>query len=333
MLPYASEGLPGIGGALRREPAHFEVVEIPLYTPSGEGEHVYVTLTREGRSTPEIVGELARLYGLAERDIGVAGLKDKFARTTQSFSLPLARLEPRELAARLRVEVHSVARHGNKLRRGHLAGNRFRIVVAEPSADARTRAEAIATTVAARGVPNFFGEQRGGERGRNPARGRELLGDERASRTWAGRLLVSAFQSSLFNEWLALRMQSGWYSRLLDGDVAKRRSNGALFDVRDAALEQPRFDAREIAFTGPIFGVKMRPARAEAGELEQAVLVQSGVEAADFARTKAPGSRRAGVIWVDDLCIDDVAGGLSFEFTLPKGSYATVYLREFMKVD
>lgn len=320
---------------MKRAPAHFEVVELPLYEPSGEGTHVYVTLTREAHTTAEVAGRLARLFDVAPRDIGYAGMKDKHARTTQTFSLPLATAQPGEVAAQIEAElglaVHRAKRHTNKLRLGHLVGNRFRIVVAEPVDDAMARARAIAGVIAARGVPNSFGEQRGGDRGRNAERGQRLFVADRGSRSWAGRLLVSAYQSSLFNEWLALRMQAGAFSRLLTGDVAKRRANGALFDVHDAALEQPRFDAHEIAHTGPIFGAKMRPAQGEARDLEREVLARRELCEADLARARAPGSRRAGVIWVDELRIDSVPEGLSFELTLPKGSYATVVLREFMK--
>jgi tRNA pseudouridine13 synthase len=223
----------------------------------------------------------------------------------------------------------------NKLRRGHLAGNRFRIVVSDVAADAHEHALSIAAVLAERGVPNYFGAQRGGDRGRNAARGRELLvdaGERRgAQRSWAGRLLVSAYQSALFNEWLAERTHRGWFARLLEGDVAKRRADGAIFDVRDAALEQVRFDTHEIVHTGPIVGSRTRFAQGEPGEIERALLARTGIDETAFARAGAKGSRRAGVLWIDDLKLETVAGGLSFEFTLPKGSYATVLLREFMK--
>jgi tRNA pseudouridine13 synthase len=266
-------------------------------------------------------------------------MKDKHARTTQTFSLPLATAEPNDvakcIAEELGLVVHSAKRHVNKLRRGHLAGNRFRILVADVGDDAYARSRGIAAELARRGVPNYFGAQRGGDGGRNVARGRELLSDKEGrrgkQRSWAGRFLVSAYQSSLFNEWLAERMSRGLFERLLEGDVAKRRADGALFDVKDLAAEQARFDAHEIVHTGPIVGSRTRWAAGAPGEIERALLARAGLEESAFARAGAKGSRRAGLLRIDDLEIDAVPGGLVFAFTLPKGSYATVYLREFMK--
>lgn len=338
-LPYATAPCPGIGGTLKREPAHFQVVEIPLYEPSGEGAHVYVALTREGRTTPDVVHDLARVFALSERDVGYAGLKDKVARTTQVFSLPLSTIEcdlvATRIAGELGLEVHWTARHVNKLKRGHLAGNRFRVIVSDVAPDALERARHVADALASSGLPNFFGAQRGGARGRNVERGRELLAapDERrgTQRSWAGRLLLSAYQSSLFNAWLAERMRRGWFAELLVGDIAKKRAGGAIFDVQDLPAEQSRFAAREITYTGPIFGARMRWAGGAPGEVERALFAEAKLDEAAFARAGVKGSRRAGLIRVDDLAIATVPEGLSFEFALPKGSYATVLLREFMK--
>ncbi|MFQ5580968.1 MAG: tRNA pseudouridine(13) synthase TruD, partial [Nitrospiria bacterium] len=38
-LPYLTSDLPGIGGQLKTTPDDFCVEEIPLYEPSGEGQH------------------------------------------------------------------------------------------------------------------------------------------------------------------------------------------------------------------------------------------------------------------------------------------------------
>jgi tRNA pseudouridine13 synthase len=86
-LPYITKDLPGIGGEIKRAPADFVVEEIPLYEPCGDGEHVYVCLTREGFTTRELQRRLAELLGLRDVDVGVAGLKDKQARAKQTFLL------------------------------------------------------------------------------------------------------------------------------------------------------------------------------------------------------------------------------------------------------
>ncbi|NJN83653.1 MAG: tRNA pseudouridine(13) synthase TruD, partial [Caldilineaceae bacterium] len=86
-LPFITALLPGIGGEIRATPEEFVVEEIPLYDPCGEGQHLYVSLTKVGATTRELQAQLARLFGISVGNVGFAGMKDKHARTTQTFSL------------------------------------------------------------------------------------------------------------------------------------------------------------------------------------------------------------------------------------------------------
>lgn len=331
-LPLATPELPGCGGELKSSPEHFVVEEVPLYAPSGAGEHVYVALTREGWSTRDLAVRLARIADVQERDVGYAGLKDKVARATQTFSIPW-RGEPAELARRvadeLGVVVHSAVRHGNKLRRGHLVGNRFDIVVAGTVPDALARARAIGERLLVTGFPNVYGEQRLGAHGEHARRGARDLAAPR--KTFASRFALNALQAELFNRVVARRVERGWFERVLVGDVAKKLSNGALFDVLDEAVEAPRASAREIVATGPMFGGRMKSAQGEPGALEAEVLAESGIEAEAFGRAKLDGTRRAVRAFVANLEVAEHPLGLRVAFQLPKGSYATVVLREFTK--
>ncbi|MEQ9366880.1 MAG: tRNA pseudouridine(13) synthase TruD [Leptospirales bacterium] len=337
-LPMVTANLPGIGGRIKSDAAHFVVKEIPLYPATGSGEHIYLTITREDRETRAIVRDMTRLFQLREADIGTAGLKDRHARTTQTFSLHLHKLDPDEAARRveseLDVRVDAVTRHGNKLRTGHLAGNHFEILVAEPVADAHQRARAKWELLRQRAVPNYYGEQRFGREGDNAERGRELLLGRSRERPgkWLKRFLLSAFQSELFNDWLGRRITEDRFMRLLTGDVARKTDSGGLFVVRDLAAEEPRFQAGEIDFTGPIFGKKMTAAENLPAETEAAVLEEAGVQAEHFARVRLDGSRRparlrAGAL---NLSFTEESAGMRFHFELPPGSYATIVLGEFM---
>ena len=87
-LPFITADLPGTGGRLKAEPAHFIVEEIPLYEAGGSGAHLYISLTREGWTTRRVADALADLFAVSRRDVGFAGLKDRNARCTQTFSLP-----------------------------------------------------------------------------------------------------------------------------------------------------------------------------------------------------------------------------------------------------
>lgn len=100
-LPFITADLPGIGGEIKAEPAYFVVEEIPVYEAVGEGEHVYVRLTREGWTTRALQERLVDLFGLREVDVGCAGLKDKHARVTQTFSLLLRDVDEATVAHRI----------------------------------------------------------------------------------------------------------------------------------------------------------------------------------------------------------------------------------------
>jgi tRNA pseudouridine13 synthase len=334
-IPYVTDSNLGTGGIIKSEPRHFSVEEIPLYEASGEGEHVYFRLRREGRTTMEVIDALARLFGLRARDVGCAGQKDKRAIATQTLSLAISRVDPDEAARRvsdaLGIEVLWARRHSNKLRRGHLLGNRFDVLIEDVRADALACAREIAGEIALRGLPNFYGPQRFGADGRNAERGREILAAPR--RDARSRFMLSALQSMLFNEWLAERMRLGRFDQLWRGDVGKRRDNGALFEIEDVDAEQARMSKHEITYTGPMFGAHMRWATDSAGDLERAVLDRSGIGAEDLALARLDGSRRAARLFVDDLAIDAEEESLRLRFSLPKGAYATVLLRELMKTE
>ena len=71
-LPYLTTDQPGIGGQLKTEPEDFLVEEIPLYQPSGEGQHVYVEIEKRGLSTYVAVKKIARALKIPPAAIGYA---------------------------------------------------------------------------------------------------------------------------------------------------------------------------------------------------------------------------------------------------------------------
>ena len=143
-VPLLTPELPGTSGLTRVAVEDFYVEELPLYEPSGQGEHLYLTVEKTGRTTQEVAREIAQALGARERDVGTAGLKDKRAVAVQRISV-LTRA-PLERALELSgpgFRVLAAARHGNKLRPGHLRGNRFLIVVRGCLPDSFPRAQAV----------------------------------------------------------------------------------------------------------------------------------------------------------------------------------------------
>lgn len=339
-LPYISADLPGIGGKIRSRPKHFVVEEIPIFEPTGEGSHLFVNITKEGYTTRGVSRRLASLFGLGMKDIGYAGLKDKDSRSTQTFSIPLDNLNE-EVAGmadlikeHLPVTVNWARQHRRKLRAGQLLGNRFKIIITGLdifNEEALQRAAAIAEELSDSGLPNYYGPQRVGEEGENLRRGYEIIKGRRSlSDRWLRRFLVSSYLSHLCNRYLARRVESGAFDRLLPGDIAKKHDTGGMFVVENLDREQARYEAKEISFTAPIYGPRMWEAEGPSGEFEQEVFDGAGIGLEELGRLGVRGSRRLGRI-IPDLEVAPASDGLRLEFALPKGAYATTVLREIMK--
>lgn len=343
-LPYISSHLSGIGGQLRSSPDHFLVEEVPLYDPIGEGQHLYVNLTKQEITTRDVQKKLAAIFKIASDDVSFAGMKDKYARTTQTFSINIAHIEgvllenaAAHIEAALPVTVHWAKLHRNKLKVGHLLGNRFSIRVVEPSLpvdEALERARTIVEVIRQHGLPNFYGPQRLGRQGSNVVRGFELIsGRLKMKDRWLRDLLRTSVQSYLCNRYLAERVERNLFDQVILGDVAKKYDTGGLFEVEDVAAEQPRYERQEISFTAPIYGPKMWITTGDAGALEESVLAESGLTLEDMHKAHLTGTRRMGRLILNDLQVQPYENGIDVSFFLPKGAFATTVLREIMKVD
>lgn len=401
-LPYLTADLPGVGGEIKRFDEDFFVEELPLYAPSGAGTHVFFTIEKRGLPTLAAIQHIARALGRQPRDIGYAGMKDAHGVTRQMLSVEHVENARVEALALARIKVLSVSRHTNKLKLGHLAGNRFEIKIRDVGPECEPRAGAILEVLAKRGLPNYFGTQRFGARGDNAEIGRAALlrnydeaialmlgrpgpadhgealrarqlfdkGDfAAAAEAWPRgvfaqqsrmcrmmaktgkardawrvvdhtlrKLFLSAFQSDLFNRVLARRIEQGLFDRIQVGDIACKHVNGACFRVEDAAAEQPRCDAFEISPTGPLFGSRMTEAGGEPGEMEKAVLAESGVDAELLSGRdsgRLDGGRRTMRVPVKELRhetgTDERGTYLMLTFALPAGAYATEVVREVSK--
>jgi tRNA pseudouridine13 synthase len=171
----ATEGLPGIGGAIRTVPEDFVVEEVPLYAPEGRGDHVLFLLEKRGISTFEALLWLSKTIKVSEHSIGYAGLKDARAVTRQWMSAARVPVE-RVLAVRHpKIRVLAAGAHPHKVRIGHLAGNRFTIRVRGADLSRLPAARRSLGTLAERGVPNAYGAQRFGIKDDGHLMGRALV--------------------------------------------------------------------------------------------------------------------------------------------------------------
>lgn len=151
--------------------------EIPSYLPCGEGEHIYLLVQKRGLSTMDLISVVASHFHVPRSSVGYAGLKDKNAITRQSISVhvPGRKVEDFPMLAHVGIEVLGAALHANKLRPGHLKGNRFSIRVRGVAPTHVRRARDVLARLHAVGVPNRVGDQRFGLLGNNHIIGRELV--------------------------------------------------------------------------------------------------------------------------------------------------------------
>jgi tRNA pseudouridine13 synthase len=331
--PRGCDDLPGIGGIIRARPEDFAVEELPAYPADGGAGHLLVWLRKRSLTTEEAVREVARQFRIPQGEIGVAGLKDRDAITRQQISLPDRAAAALTQFRHPAIELSDARPHSHKLRRGHLRGNRFVIVVRELSVEideAKQRAQAKLERLTKHGLRNYYGSQRFGEGARNLEPGLASLAGRR--RRHKGDITVSAGQSALFNFYLAIRAERGLLGTVLAGDILQKRDSGGMFECQDAAVEQARLDAGELVLTGPMFGSKMRTPTSDtvAAALEHELLVAVGLDSGKLAKLgrNVPGTRRQLAIWPADVSATRVEGGLQLQFCLPAGSYATVLLRE-----
>jgi tRNA pseudouridine13 synthase len=347
---------------IKESPEDFVVEELPAYAPTGVGDHVFVRFTKRDRTTMEAVRSIARALACDPRAAGFAGMKDKRAVTTQTFSLqPPRGTSAVELAERARgvaldgITIHDATPHPHKMKAGHLAGNRFAITVRGLPADRVSDVAGALAAIAAHGVPNAFGEQRFGSRGDNATRALAWLrGEERGPRDpRVSRLLWSSLQSAVFNAVLDERVRDGTWVTPLEGDLLKLRTSGGLFGCTDVQTDAPRAASGEVSPTGPIIGARMRWPEGVPAEVERRVSGRILGDTFDLARTRSlgEGSRRALRLWVEDLRweVEEPAGrGANLEsdadrgkssacmrvyFVLPKGSYATTVLAAAVDLD
>jgi tRNA pseudouridine13 synthase len=332
----------------RQSPADFVVTEIPLYDFSGEGEHLILKVRKKGLTTWEMLEIISNHLGIRVKEIGYAGLKDKNALTVQYISLPKTHEEKLATFSHPAVKILEVTRHNNKLRIGHLRGNRFFIRLKKVGPTDAAKIDSLLEWIETNGMPNYFGWQRFGKEGDNFETARAIVEGRAKMRNRRKRdFLMSAYQSHLFNLWLSKRVEISrlfeglepkelksvfvWndeiidavakephFFKLLPGDVCQHYPHGKLFTVSELEEEARRFRERRMAPTGILPGEKGWHATGLAWEIEKEFVEE----------IPAKGGRRYAWVWPEEVegRYKKEEWHYELHFTLPKGSYATVLL-------
>ncbi len=342
--PFAPRGLELAGrveGRLKEVPEDFVVDEIPAYEPCGEGEHLFVRIEKRDLAWNDARRAIAAALGIRPDDVSAAGIKDRRAVTRQWISVPRA-CEPRlpQLDRVDGLRVLDARAHANRLRTGHLRGNRFDVLVRCEMDDAAWQRLQRATAALEQGVPNAFGAQRFGRGGSTLAAGFEALRASAAGRArrrrsrMMRRLALSAVQAALFNDWLARRARDESLWRAVQGDLLRPVGSKAFFVCEDPATDQARLERGEVCPTGPLYGPRMPWPRGATRRVEEDVLHDAQLDVDAFAAwgRLARGGRRAGLVVPQDFAMARERGGVRVRFSLPAGSYATVVLEALFRI-
>ena len=353
--------LPKVGAQLGPLPEHFVVEELPAYPLAEQGEHVFLWVEKRELNTMDVCKRLARAANVKERDVGCAGMKDKHAVTRQWLSVLYRGDDAASFDLGPGASVLSAHRHNNKLRTGHLIGNRFTITLVDANEEDHRRALEIAAYLREHGLGNYYGAQRFGLRGRNltnalrwlneassaPRNPEEIAPGEGASRKegrrgkgqknrsrFDNKMHPSVIQSEFFNRYLTARIRDTT-DELLEGEVVRLTNTGSYFVVEDVDRELPRKRAGDLILTGMLPGGKTLRSKAQAAELEREVQRQMGLSDAqmDALGRAAPGARRDLMVAPEDLTCEANANQIILGFSLPAGGYATQVLREFNEAD
>jgi tRNA pseudouridine13 synthase len=338
----------------------FLVEERQLYDWTGEGEHAILKIRKKGISTWEMITIVSKVLGMNKRDIGYAGLKDKNALTVQYISLPKRYLSNVEkLNDERSLSVLETTFHKNKIKLGHLKGNRFFVRLKKVNPTSAKRLEIALKEVVNYGIPNFFGYQRFGVEGDNFKLGKEIIdGKSNIRDRNKKRLFVNSYQSMLFNNWLSerirlsrivekfsetelpLALESANFKiddlevlknqeqpfKILLGDVMMHYPHGKAFTVTKENLSETleRFQTRDVVPSGVLAGKKAMRCENDCLKFEERFWEDIKV---------ADGERRYSWIFPEEIESNYREKDFWFEmnFYLPKGSYATSLLEELAK--
>jgi len=330
----------------------FVVTEIPLYEMSGEGEHLVLTMRKKDLSTWDAVNILSNHVGCRSRDIGYAGLKDKNAMTVQKISLPKQYEAQVDTFEHPQIKILKKEYHNNKLRVGHLKGNKFFIRLKRVFPNDALKLGQIINEIKNVGMPNYFGFQRFGMDGDNHIKGKAIIDGELKERNRKlKQMFLNAYQSNLFNTWLSKRIEisklinsftpeeleenMGFDKtlaqtlqlqkhpfKIFEGDVMGHYPFGKIFIAEDLKSESNKFFEKDRVPTGLLPGKRAKIAEGIARTYEEAY----------DKKTNEDGSRRYAWIFPQEIeyKYNDDTRHFEVQFELPKGSYATEFIRELI---
>lgn len=289
---------PGIGGKIA-EPEDFVVNEVisPKFTRKYErtkngmktvkGPYSLFILKKRCITTHDAIKRLAVLLKIREKEIGYAGLKDRFAVTCQYVTIK-GGCEIKEKD----MELSFINNTCKFIAPGDLVCNQFTITLHK--CKNIERLDKIIRELKSRGMPNYFGMQRFGSRQNNHIIGKHLIRKE-------------------FSSAMTLIRQGNDYRKI--EDVPKHMLK-FFINAYQSWIFNERLNRYIEKNNKPLF----RPAKIEAFRVPE-------------LRISCNGGARKLFISIREISFTVNKRDVNISFMLPRGSYATVLLREISKHD
>lgn len=274
--PPAAAGPALFNAILKQQAGDFQVRERLELELSGAGDQLYLHVEKSSMNTDELVALLIDIYKVQQVDVGLCGLKDRHAVTSQWFSIKTGQSAEEFSVAVEQFNAEQIARfadsdgyckqlrlldssrHARKLRRGAHAGNDFVITLHDVSAStepdvlhSNSLQEAVAqrlALIAANGFPAYVGPQRFGQDGQNLRRAQQWFSKPRKRTSRQQRSLwLSAVRSALFNHVCAARVRDGSWNHLKVGEPAVLDGTRSYFLAHMDEPDQARQDAVNLS--------------------------------------------------------------------------------------
>ncbi|MBU1643159.1 tRNA pseudouridine(13) synthase TruD [bacterium] len=325
----------------------FIVDEIPLYEEGKHGNYLHMHIKKTDMSTMDMIAVLEEQTRF--HNISYAGLKDKYATTTQYICMPSSYQKYFAKFKHPQIEILDTFLRKEKLNIGDLKGNRFKIRLRDVTPGSAERLDEVLADIVRQGMPNYFGYQRFGqddehfEKAKEAAHGSKVFRDRRLN-----KLMSNAYQSYLFNDWLAERVllckeldymdlaafEKKWglsrdellqiqaqssIFKVLPGEIMLDVKTGRLINIKDLPSIKKPYKERKLQPTGLLVGNKAWRSRGVAGAIE---------ERHDDDEVAMAGERRVAWVYPSEIKSKYIEKESVYElsFALPKGAYATVLL-------
>lgn len=354
----------------KQQARDFYVTELLPFTPSGEGDALYVLIEKRNLTTHDVITHLRETFGISRKTIGIAGLKDKRAVAKQRITIYDSALSKiggeRKFVDALSkiVRIVDVTRHEFPIGLSTPIANEFHIRLRSPrklGQSLREKSIQIVQDILDDGYPNLFGDQRFGIHGCNRKQWLDIMrgsSHKNSKLTKSEQLFkLQAFSSKMFNDYVKQRVKK-WLNPL-DGDIVTRydgiesrygildlgqqtitpcdvqEGQGSFFFVPRSTAASIDADQVEWMLTGPVPWYNQPLADRQAGEVEKWFLQRHHLDATSmkvYQQFRLYGLRRALWVFPTDTSVRYQRDDLLIDFTLPAGSYASILVDKLDEV-